>query len=239
MFYLEIDQLIDLIERPIFRHLQLRLLECEDEPYCEGSGAMLFLTLKRIMMLLPQSTSYMILQERLSSVARYRQSAVSLNKAPSPVKVGSWTDIFVKRIIKARRLHVWMKWRMIRAESLEEEPCRILTDEQKFNAQQQRRDWLGYKDEEDERSTKQKIKEKMLGSTGRAEIVGVYEGLNEVEQSKNMQYYEDEETKNDDGCKLCTGDSQSKEDASKQQFERKSSSNIGSQPQWREFWANR
>ena len=30
MFYLEIDQLIDLIERPLFRHLHLRMLECED-----------------------------------------------------------------------------------------------------------------------------------------------------------------------------------------------------------------
>jgi hypothetical protein len=236
MFYLEIDQLIDLIERPIFRHLQLRLLECEDDPYCEGSGAMLFLTLKRIMMLLPQSTSYMILQERLSSVARYRQSAVSLNKARSPVKVGSETDVFVKQIVKARRLHVWAKWRMIRAESLEEESCGAVTDEQKFNAAQQRRDWLGYKNEDDERETKQKIKERMLNS-GRAELVGVYEGLDEIEASRGMHRDEDEEA--DEECEVCIGDSQTNASVSKKQYERKSSSNDETPPQWREFWANR
>ncbi|KAL7537668.1 hypothetical protein ACHAXR_007987, partial [Thalassiosira sp. AJA248-18] len=94
MFYLEIDQLIDLIERPLFRHLHLRMLECEDDPYHEGSGAMLFRTLKSIMMLLPQSTSYMILKERLTSMARYRQSAVALSGLSKHIDPGSETDIF-------------------------------------------------------------------------------------------------------------------------------------------------
>jgi hypothetical protein len=231
MFYLEIDQLIDLIERPIFRHLQLRLLECEDDPFCEGSGAMLFLTLKRVLMLLPQSTSYTILQERLSSVARYRQSAVSINKSPPQIKAGSETDVFVKQIAKARRLHVWAKWRMIRAESLEEEPCRIVTVVQKFNAQQQRREWLGYKDEEDEKLTHQKIKESMLGnSPKRAELVGVYEGLDEVQASKGKTG----EVKDvGEDCEVCLGDAET------QKFQRKGSNDNESLPQWKDFWANR
>ncbi|KAL3786223.1 hypothetical protein HJC23_002474 [Cyclotella cryptica] len=173
MFYLEIDQLIDLIERPIFRHLHLRLLECEDDPYNEGSGAMLFLTLKRVLMLLPQSTSYMILQERLLSVARYRQSAVALNAVSKHVEIGSVTDIFVKRVLTARKIHVWAKWRMIRAESLQEVPCRIVTDEQKFNTQQQRREWLGYANEEDEKpqSKKSRVVNLVMQQRGQSWLV--------------------------------------------------------------------
>lgn len=234
MFYLEIDQLIDLIERPLFRHLQLRLLECEDDPHCEGSGLMLFFTLKRILMLLPQSTSYTILQERLSPVARYRQSAV-FNKAPKPIERGSETDVFLKQIVKARRLHVWAKWRMIRAESLEEESCRIITDEQRFNAQQQRREWVGYADEEEELATKQTIKDRMLGNTSeRAELVGVYERLDDIEKSKSVQYQEVEEAFNE--CDACLTESHGAKDVSKEHLERESSSDVEATPQWREFW---
>jgi hypothetical protein len=239
MFYLEIDQLIDLLERPLFRHLQLRLLECEDDPYCEGSGAMLFLTLKRLMMLLPQSTSYTILRERLS-VARYRQSAaVSPNKKPNRIQVGSETDVFVKQIVKCRRLHVWAKWRMIRSESLEEEPCRIVTNEQKFKAQQQRREWLGYADEEEELATKQKMKDNLLGKSERAELVGVYERLDEkIEASKGVTC-EDFQEGNDE-CEACASELPPNDiDATKKQMKRRGSSDNELKPEWREFWANR
>ena len=237
MFYLEIDQLIDLIERPIFRHLQLRLLECEDNPHCEGSGFFLFLTLKRIMMLLPQSTSYTILQERLSSVARYRQSAVSTNRTPIEVQAGSQTDTFVKQIVKARKLHVWAKWRMIRAESLEEEPCRIVTDEQKFNAQQQRREWLGYANEEEELASKQKIKDDMLGnSSDRAELVGVYERLDEIETSKVTK--QNEEQRPNKEHKASDREANPNEVSSKT-FNRENSNSNETKQEWREFWAHR
>eukprot|EP00957_Ditylum_brightwellii_P071800 5457787-Ditylum_brightwellii.AAC.1 len=36
VFYLELDQLIELIERPLFRHLHLRMLECDSDPSNEG-----------------------------------------------------------------------------------------------------------------------------------------------------------------------------------------------------------
>ena len=212
MFYLETDQLIDLIERPLFRHLHLRLLECEDNPYSEGSGAMLFLTLKRIMMLLPQSTSYMILQERLSSVARYRQSAVAMKTVQNHIEVDSETDVFVKHVIRARRLHVWAKWRMIRSESLEEEISRNVTDEQKFKAQQQRREWLGYTDEEDEVATKQKIKDNMLGNPSeRAEVVGVYASLEELKPTEDGHYDDNEDVDNE--CEVCVQSHASKDES--------------------------
>jgi hypothetical protein len=216
MFYLELDRLIDLIERPIFRHLHLRLLECDDDPYQEGSGAMLFRTLKSILMVLPQSTSYMILKERLSSTARFRQSAVALHGLSKHVEKGSKTDIFVKRLVSTRKLHCDAKWRNIRAESLED-PSRFIGEEQKVMAAQQRREWLGYADEEDEIATKEKMKREMLGNGPRkAEMVGVYEELNEMETPQLGSNKDDNIT-----CETCvdSGDKDKK-------------------GQWREYWAS-
>jgi len=217
MFYLELDRLIDLIERPIFRHLHLRLLECEDDPYQEGSGAMLFRTLKSILMVLPQSTSYVILKERLSSTARFRQSAVALRGLSKHVEKGSKTDIFVKRLVKTRKLHCDAKWRNIRAESLED-PSRLIGEEQKLKAAQQRREWLGYADEEDEIATKEKMKKEMLEGPGKAEMVGVYEGLDEM-QAAQMGRKEEE----DNICETCI-------DAESEDKDKKG--------QWREYWAS-
>jgi len=217
MFYLELDRLIDLIERPIFRHLHLRLLECEDDPYQEGSGAMLFRTLKSILMVLPQSTSYVILKERLSSTARFRQSAVALRGLSKHVEKGSKTDIFVKRLVKTRKLHCDAKWRNIRAESLED-PSRLIGEEQKLKAAQQRREWLGYADEEDEIATKEKMKKEMLEGSGKVEMVGVYEGLDEM-QSAQMGRKEEE----DNICETCI-------DAESEDKDKKG--------QWREYWAS-
>lgn len=239
MFYLEIDQLIDLIERPLFRHLHLRMLECEDDPHQEGSGAMLFRTLKSIMMLLPQSTSYMILKERLTSMARYRQSAVAIGGLSKHINPCSETDVFVKRIINVRRLHCDAKWRNIRAESLEE-PCRFVGKDQKLTAAQQRREWLGYADEEEELASREKIKQKLLGETPKkAEMVGVYENLEDMESAQVAQY----EHNNEEECETCLASPTTK--GLIRRFERMSSGGDeekeGSEanPQWREYWASR
>ncbi|KAL7562320.1 hypothetical protein ACA910_014534, partial [Epithemia clementina (nom. ined.)] len=96
MFLLEIDRLVELLERPLFRHLNVRMLEHDhhhsqhnlyhnhhlhplDHPHHddddnEGSGTMLFRALKSLLMILPQSTSYRVLAARLNSIARFRQS---------------------------------------------------------------------------------------------------------------------------------------------------------------------
>jgi len=241
MFYLEIDQLIDLIERPLFRHLHLRMLECEDDPYQEGSGAMLFRTLKSILMLLPQSTSYMILKERLTSMARYRQSAVALTGLSKHIEPDSETDVFVKRILSVRRLHCDAKWRNIRAESLEE-PSRYVDEDQKLSAAQQRREWLGYADEEDEIATKEQMKKNMLGDLPKkAEMVGVYENLNEMEKPQQTQYNKEEVEEEE--CEQCLTSAPTTQGLI-QQFERMN--NAGEEgkedkndPQWREYWASR
>ena len=69
LFYLE--QPIEMLERPIFRHLHLRMLESDDDPTREGSSAMLFRCFKSLLMLLPQSTSYAILKDRLQQLVNF------------------------------------------------------------------------------------------------------------------------------------------------------------------------
>ena len=112
-------------------------------------------------------------------MARYRQSAVALSGLSKHIEPDSETDVFVKRILSVRRLHCDAKWRNIRAESLDE-PCRRVDEDQKLSAAQQRREWLGYADEEDEIATKEHMKNNMLGDVPKkAEMVGVYENLDE------------------------------------------------------------
>jgi len=224
MFYLEIDQLIDLIERPLFRHLHLRCLECEDDQYEEGSGAMLFQTLKSILMLLPQSTSYMILKERLTTIARYRQSAVALHGSSKRINPGSLTDVFVQRLVHVRRLHCDAKWRNICAESLEENQ---FSEDQKLAAAQQRREWLGYANEDEELASREKIKQAMLGNIPKtAEVVGVYENLNDIESSSPLVLDKNEE------CQRSAISRTKQADACEGNADK-------SKPQWREYWASR
>ena len=189
---------------------------------------MLFRTLKSILMLLPQSTSYMILKERLTSMARYRQSAVALSGLSKQIDPGSEMDAFVKRIVSVRRLHCDAKWRNIRAESLEE-PSRYISEDQKLTAAQQRREWLGYADEEEELTTKEKIKNDMLGETPkRAEMVGIYEQLAK---------YKD----NVDECESCVTSPTPRLINRFEQvnaFEDEKDDTDTTTPQWREYWTN-
>lgn len=154
-FYLELDRLIEFIERPLFRDLHIGLLECDENPELEGSGAMLYRLLKSILMLLPQSTSYNILHQRLMAVARFRQSAVNLQGMTFiEVTTGTSSDIYVHRILEIRKIHCESKWCSIRSESLE--PTSV-TDFDLIDVDASRRNWLGYKDEEDEKSSREQF----------------------------------------------------------------------------------
>merc|ERR1740124_75598 len=75
-FLLELDQMIELLERPLFRHFHLRMLEADDNVEAEGSGAMLVKTLKLLLMIVPQSTCYRILRDRIVTISRFRQSTL-------------------------------------------------------------------------------------------------------------------------------------------------------------------
>mmetsp|Transcript_1451 Transcript_1451/g.2089 ORF Transcript_1451/g.2089 Transcript_1451/m.2089 type:complete len:1590 (+) Transcript_1451:106-4875(+) len=159
MFYLELDRLIEFMERPIFRDLHLRMLEYEDDPALEGSSAMLYRVLKSILMLLPQTTTYNILKERLQSVARFRQSAIYLHGMSKVEIQGTYTEIFVKRLHRVRKIHCDARWRLIRSESLEP----LSTESHSFeevDEAKSRRKWLGYKNEDEESNLKKLARDK-------------------------------------------------------------------------------
>ncbi len=173
-FYMELDQLIEFIERPLFRDLHLSMLECDENPALEGSGAMLYRVLKSMLMLLPQSTSYNILQQRLLSVARFRQCAVHLQGMSNVEIRGTSAEVFVHRILEVRQLHCNAKWRSIRSESLE--PSSV-TDFDDVDIDEGRRNWLGYKNKEEEEKGRMKFRKQSTTSTSKEESGVKYEGF--------------------------------------------------------------
>lgn len=154
-FFMELDVLIELIERPLFRRLHFKLLEVDESSNPEGSGSMLFRTLKSILLILPQSKTYETLKARLVSVAYYRESVRS-GRLNITKKVGKETLSFVNCILEARRLHTDAAWNLLRAESLESFDTEI--DLCKVDIDKGRRDWVGYNDADEEISMKMKIR---------------------------------------------------------------------------------
>jgi len=69
----QIDKLVQLIESPVFTHIRLQLLEPDRYPY-------LFKCLYGLLMLLPQSSAFISLRNRLNAV----NSAGFLHIAPKP-----------------------------------------------------------------------------------------------------------------------------------------------------------
>jgi Vacuolar protein 14 C-terminal Fig4p binding len=188
MFLLELDKLIEQLERPLFRHLHVRMLE---DPTEEGSGAMLFKTLKFLVMIVPQSTSYNVLKDRLISVARFRQSTMvpgtimASASDTSKIKdslVNEQTDAFVARILKVRALHCDEMWQTIRSESLE---TQVATKPESAHEEgESRRQWLGYSSRDEQKKAEERyMREKVArqqGSGVTIEIFGSYQDLGET-----------------------------------------------------------
>jgi hypothetical protein len=152
-FYLELDHLIEFVEtRPLFRDLHLKMLESDEDPTEEGSGAMLYRLLKTILMILPQSTSYDVLQKRLLSVARFRQCAIHLEGMSTVSIKDTNTEIFVHRMVEVRKIHLGAKWRTIRSESLEPSSA---SDYENIDVGEGKREWLGYASITEEEKSKQ------------------------------------------------------------------------------------
>mmetsp|Transcript_5999 Transcript_5999/g.17070 ORF Transcript_5999/g.17070 Transcript_5999/m.17070 type:complete len:231 (-) Transcript_5999:2111-2803(-) len=149
-----------MIERPLFRHLHVRMLETDKNPLAEGSGTMLFQVLKSILMILPQSACYNVLRDRLVSTSRYRQSVIANDSHDDEQNLSKETEVFVSRVLSVRRMHCRTVWETIRAESLESIPSRGKTSETKDDvirtreAGADRRQWLGYGSIEEERKGK-------------------------------------------------------------------------------------
>lgn len=161
VFLLELDKLVEMIERPLFRHLHVRMLEMDSDPLAEGSGTMLFLTLKCILMLIPQSTSYNVLRDRLVSTSRFRQSVIANNSHDDEQNLSKETEVFVLRVATVRQMHCKAIWEAIRAESLESiTNCRTNRNEAKDEEDglrepgSDRREWLGYTSKDEELAAK-------------------------------------------------------------------------------------
>jgi len=158
MFLLELDKLVEQLERPLFRHLHVRMLERDIDPTAEGSGAMLFKTLKFLLMIIPQSTCYNVLKDRLVSVSRFRQSTGMMPRidlGPSSDQndadkksINEQTAVFVERVLKVRAIHCDAMWETIRAESLETQPIKSLHPVHEVG--ESRRQWLGYASKEEQ-----------------------------------------------------------------------------------------
>jgi Vacuolar protein 14 C-terminal Fig4p binding len=119
MFLVEIDRLVEMLERPIFRRLHIRMLEKDTDVKAEGSGTMLFRTLKSLLMIIPKSTCYTVLRDRLNSVSKFRQSTITVERFKPPKSILVDRDIYVARVLQVRAMHCEAEWQVIRAMSLE------------------------------------------------------------------------------------------------------------------------
>lgn len=124
---------------------------------------MLFQVLKSLLMILPQSTCYNLLRNRLTSTSRFRQSVVTLNANNTNVWLSKETETFVNRVLDVRQMHCAALWETIRVESLETEMSQAQKEEEKKQEQHEdgrdRRTWLGYGSKEEERIAQARFRE--------------------------------------------------------------------------------
>ena len=127
------------------------MLEKDVDAKGEGNGTMLFKLLKTLLMILPQGTCYNVLKDRLTSIARFRQTALRgpLHFERPEQELGN-KNIYVQRIEHVRSLHCDAKWRTIRADSLEVVSGKEETKESGHQEGTDRRSWLGYASKEEE-----------------------------------------------------------------------------------------
>ena len=139
------------------------MLDSDKELLAEGSGTMLFQVLKSLLMILPQSTCYNLLRNRLTSTSRFRQSVMALNANTTNVWLSKETETFVNRVLDVRQMHCAALWETIRVESLETEMTEAQKEEEKKQELHEdgsdRRNWLGYGSKEEERIAQARFRE--------------------------------------------------------------------------------
>jgi hypothetical protein len=133
------------------------MLEPDRNPFAEGSGTLLFRTLKILLMVIPQSTCFCVLRDRLVSISRLRQTiALAAASSQKETPLTDETKLYVSRVLEVRRLHCEARWEAIRADSLETvkwSPTIPQRDDGKEEGTD-RRNWLGYASKEDEHSSR-------------------------------------------------------------------------------------
>jgi Vacuolar protein 14 C-terminal Fig4p binding len=185
VFLLELDKVVEMVERPLFRHLHIRMLEIDADPLKEGSGTMLFETLKSILMITPQSACYSVLQDRLVSTSRFRQSVISNSSTDDETDVSKSTAVFISRVLKIRSMHCNIVWENIRAESLETIATSQISTEVRDTYEptresgSDRREWLGYSSKEEELAAQRKFRDDKNGND-RLQIEELNEGYEDL-----------------------------------------------------------
>jgi Vacuolar protein 14 C-terminal Fig4p binding len=255
VFLLELDKVVEMIERPLFRHLHVRMLETDRDPLAEGSGTMLFQTLKCILMLIPQSASYNVLRDRLVSTSRFRQSVIANHYShdDDEQNLSPETEVFVSRVVQVRRTHCEAIWETIRAESLESITTATHAvsrstsaegkDEDEFPPREvgaDRREWLGYASREEEfagRIRHEEAKRRIQGSQGVIieEVDGSYDEFSSLPPSQGVKMFTHktaiatEEPANHDGI-VPPATNGNKADISDE-------SKISEGETWKDFWS--
>jgi hypothetical protein len=134
------------------------MLERDRKQCDEGSGTMLFQLLKSILMILPQSTCYRVLRDRLVSVSKFRQSTMIKVKGDTLLlHLPEDTTNFVARTNYVRNLHCLAIWQTIRQDSLE------VTKQDRERVHDEgadRRSWLGYASKEEQLDAERKYKDR-------------------------------------------------------------------------------
>jgi hypothetical protein len=146
--FVEVDKRVEMLERPLFRHLHVRMLECDGNPGSEGSCNVLFWMLKSLLMHVPQSTCYRILRDRLVSISRFRQSALEEATVKEEDTLRKVSESFVSRVLEVPKLHCDARWEAIRADSLKTAECHDHNDFVEDG--ESRWEWLGYSTKEGE-----------------------------------------------------------------------------------------
>lgn len=95
----QLDILIQLLETPIFLKLRLQLLEPEKHPH-------LFKTLYGILMIMPQSSTYTTLNNRLSTVAPFNNYSSSAPPLSTPVSTPGAVSTSVNNQLSTRRKRI-------------------------------------------------------------------------------------------------------------------------------------
>ena len=222
VFLLEVDKIVELLERPLFRHLHLRMLENDRDPTTEGSGAMLFKTLKLILMVIPQSSCYRILRDRLVTISRYRQSALAQGPWVKEAAPLNDTPVFVARVLDVRRMHLMAAWENIRTESLETptlQDYNFVLDEGA-----DRRAWLGYDSKEDEATAKAKFQEekrRLATSLKIEEVKDGYEDFDAMQPSDGKDFV-----------------ANINERVAREESQKEEQGEEANQEEWKEFWTN-
>ena len=235
VFLLELDKLVEMIERPLFRHLHVRMLETDNDPLAEGSGTMLFQTLKCILMLIPQSACYNVLRDRLVATSRFRQSVIANSSHDDESNLSKETKLFVSRVLDVRQMHCQAIWETIRTESLES-----ITFHTTFSADgaerkeegADRREWLGYASKEEEMKGKTMYNEEKKRLQGSSviieEIDGNYNDFSTMTSEDNKNF-----TPNEEASVTKTRSAPVKKESGSDAGESKASE----EDNWKNFWS--